>query len=60
MRLRSLAALSAVAVSALLLAGCSGSGGGDATPSASASGAADLCSSAAPSGAVSDLSLIHI
>lgn len=53
MRLRPLAALSAVAVSAILLAGCSGGGGGDATPSASAS-AADLCSSAAPSGAVSD------
>ena len=54
MRLRPFAALSAVALSAILLAGCSGSGGGDATPSASASGAADLCSSAAPSGAVSD------
>ena len=54
MRLRPFAALSAVALSAILLAGCSGSGGGDATPSASASGSADLCSSAAPSGAVSD------
>ena len=52
MRLRPLAALSAVALSAILLAGCSGGGGGDASPSASA--AADLCSSAAPSGAVSD------
>ncbi|WP_314856468.1 FKBP-type peptidyl-prolyl cis-trans isomerase [uncultured Microbacterium sp.] len=54
MRLRPLAALSAVALSAILLAGCSGAGGGDASPSASASAAADLCSSAAPSGAVSD------
>ena len=54
MRLRPLAALSAVALSAILLAGCSGGGGGDASPSASASAAADLCSSAAPSGAVSD------
>jgi len=53
-RLRPLAALSAVALSAILLAGCSGGGGGDASPSASASAAADLCSSAAPSGAVSD------
>lgn len=54
MRLRPLAALSAVALSAILLAGCSGGGGGDASPSASASAAADLCSSAAPSGVVSD------
>ena len=54
MRLRPLAALSAGALSAILLAGCSGGGGGDASPSASASAAADLCSSAAPSGAVSD------
>ena len=54
MRLRPFAALSAVALSAILLAGCSGGGGGDASPSASASAAADLCSSAAPSGAVSD------
>lgn len=54
MRLRPLAALSAAAVSVLLLAGCAG--GGDASPTASPTGtaAADLCSSAATSGAVSD------
>ncbi|WP_336631740.1 MULTISPECIES: FKBP-type peptidyl-prolyl cis-trans isomerase [unclassified Microbacterium] len=53
MRLRPLVALSAVALSALLLAGCSG--GGDPSPEASTTGAgADLCASAAPSGAVSD------
>lgn len=54
MRLRPFAALSVAAVSAVLLAGCSGLGGGDSTPSASPSGAADLCSSAAPSGDASD------
>lgn len=54
MRLRPIAALSAAAVSAVLLAGCSGLGGGDSTPSASPTAAADLCSSAAASGAVSD------
>ncbi len=54
MRLRPLAALSAAAVSVLLLAGCAGAGGGDASPSPTASAAADLCSSAAPSGAISD------
>lgn len=52
MRLRPLVALSAVALSALLLAGCAG--GGDASPSASTTAGADLCGSAAPSGAVSD------
>lgn len=56
MRLRPLAALSAAALSALLLAGCAG--GGTATPSdapqPSASAAADLCSAAVPSGPVSD------
>lgn len=53
MRLRPIAALSAAAVSVLLLAGCAGAGGDGASPSPSGS-AADLCSSAAPSGAVSE------
>mgnify|MGYP001038557600 CR=1 FL=1 len=50
MRIRPLAALSALALSAIVLAGCSGSG----TPDASASGSAALCDAAAPSGAASD------
>lgn len=54
MRLRPFAALSLAAVSALLLAGCAGTGEGDATPDASATVAGDLCSAAAPSGPVSD------
>lgn len=54
MRLRPIAALSVAAVSAVLLAGCSGLGGAESTPTASPTVAADLCSSAAPSGAASD------
>ncbi|HAQ59171.1 MAG TPA: peptidylprolyl isomerase [Microbacterium sp.] len=51
MRIRPLAALSAIALSALVLAGCSGSG----TPDASASGGGDaLCNAAAPAGEASD------
>lgn len=46
MRIRPLAALSALALSALVLAGCSGSG----SPDPSASGDAALCAAAAPSG----------
>jgi len=53
-RLRPLAALSVAAVSALLLAGCAGSGDTTATPEATATVAADLCSSAAPTGAASE------
>lgn len=53
MRIRPLAALSVAALSALLLAGCSGSGA-DANPSASSTPSADLCSAAAPSGAASE------
>ncbi len=52
-RIRPLAVLSAAAVAAVLLAGCSGSAGPSASPSATA-GAVDLCSAAAPSGAASD------
>lgn len=53
MRIRSVIALSAVALTGVLLAGCSGSSPG---PSASPSGtvAADLCASAAKSGTASD------
>lgn len=56
MRLRPLAALSAAAVSVLLLAGCSGAGAPDAsgTPSGPATPAADLCAAQAASGAASD------
>lgn len=54
MRLRPFAALSVVAVSAVLLAGCAGDGGTGASASPSASAAADLCSSAAPTGAVAE------
>ncbi len=50
MRIRPLAALSALALSAIVLAGCSGTG----TPDASASGSGALCDAAAPSGAASD------
>ncbi len=53
MRLRPFAALSVVAVSAVLLAGCAGSDG-SADPSPSASGAADLCDAAADPGAATD------
>lgn len=52
MRIRPLAALSAAALSVLLLAGCSGSSDPEATPSAS--GPADLCAAAAPSGSASE------
>ncbi|WP_447942667.1 FKBP-type peptidyl-prolyl cis-trans isomerase [Microbacterium aurum] len=54
MRLRPFAALSAVALSAILLAGCSGSGGDGATPSASASGDPSACIVDAPSGSDSE------
>ena len=50
MRLRPLATVSIAAVSALLLAGCTGSGTPEATPTA----AGDLCSAIAPSGAASE------
>ncbi len=52
MRIRPLIALSAIAVTGVLLAGCSGQS--EAEPTPSSSGAADLCSSAASSGAASD------
>lgn len=50
-RIRSVAALSALTISVLALAGCAGTP--SETPSASA-GADDLCAAAAPSGSVSD------
>jgi len=50
-RLRPLAALSAAAVSALLLAGCAS---GEAAPSPSGTAAANLCDAAAASGSASD------
>ncbi|MGZ8803972.1 MAG: FKBP-type peptidyl-prolyl cis-trans isomerase, partial [Microbacterium sp.] len=53
MRIRPLAALSAAALSAVLLAGCATSTP-EATTSPSAPPAADLCEAAAPSGAASD------
>ncbi|MFT3798579.1 FKBP-type peptidyl-prolyl cis-trans isomerase [Microbacterium sp.] len=55
-RLRPFAALSVAAVSALLLAGCSGLGGGGATASAdpTETAAVDLCDAAAASGPVSE------
>lgn len=54
MRIRPLIALSAVALTGVLLAGCSGSTDGG-SPSGSPSGvAADLCGAAAPSGDASD------
>ncbi len=55
-RLRPFAALSVAATAAVLLAGCSGLGGGGATPSASGTDApaVDLCDAQAPSGAASD------
>lgn len=54
MRIRPLALLSAAAVSAVLLAGCSASAPDeDASPSATAA-PVDLCDAAAPSGAASD------
>ncbi|MGA7149756.1 MAG: FKBP-type peptidyl-prolyl cis-trans isomerase [Microbacterium sp.] len=52
-RIRPLAALSAAALSAVLLAGCTGQPEPEATPTNTAA-AADLCSVAAPSGPVSD------
>jgi len=52
-RIRPLATLSAVALSAVLLAGCS-SGSPDGSASPSGSPAADLCDAAAPSGAASE------
>lgn len=51
MRLRPLAALSAAAVSAILLAGCAS---GEAAPSPSGTAAANLCDAAAASGSASD------
>ena len=56
MRLRPFAALSLAAVSAVLLAGCSGLGGGGTTasPTPTDAAAVDLCDAAAPSGAISD------
>lgn len=56
MRLRPFAALSAAAVSVVLLAGCSGLGGGNtsASPSATDAAAVDLCDAQAPAGAASD------
>ncbi|KQZ82206.1 peptidylprolyl isomerase [Microbacterium sp. Root166] len=53
MRIRPLAALSVAALSAVLLAGCTGQPEPEATPT-NTTAAADLCSVAAPSGAVSD------
>ncbi len=50
MRLRPLIALSAVAVAAVLLAGCAGSGSPTATPSGTAKPATDLCKAAAKPG----------
>ncbi len=54
MRLRPLAALSIAAVSAVLLVGCSGSGGDAATQSPSADAAADLCSAQVAAGTAVD------
>lgn len=51
MRLRPLAALSAVALSVILLAGCSGTGEGDASPAPSGSADAGACLVTAPAGA---------
>ena len=53
MRTRSLAILSAAALSALLLAGCT-STANEASPSPSPTGDADLCAAVAPSGAASE------
>ncbi|RLK47565.1 FKBP-type peptidyl-prolyl cis-trans isomerase [Microbacterium telephonicum] len=53
MRLRRITALSAAAVSIVLLAGCSGNGGDGASPSASGA-AADLCGAQAATGAASE------
>ncbi len=53
MRFRPLVVLSAAALSAVLLAGCSGSSDPEATPTET-SAAGDLCAAAAPSGAASD------
>jgi hypothetical protein len=54
-RIRPLAALSAAALSALLLAGCSAAApDSEPTPTETGAAAADLCDSAAPSGSVSD------
>lgn len=51
MRIRSVVALSAAALLALTLAGCSGSSSGGGSPSAAAQ---DLCTAKAPAGKVSD------
>jgi hypothetical protein len=51
-RIRPLAALSAAALTAILLAGCSGAPEGSGTPTPDASSATDLCSVAAPEGDV--------
>ena len=53
MRIRPFAALSAVALSAVLLAGCAGAAP-EADPSPTGPPAADLCDAAAPSGAASE------
>ncbi|MET0674109.1 MAG: FKBP-type peptidyl-prolyl cis-trans isomerase [Microbacterium pygmaeum] len=53
MRIRPIAVLSAAALSAVLLAGCSGGAAPDASPT-STTPVVDLCSAAAPSGAASD------
>lgn len=52
MRIRPLAALSAAALTAVLLAGCSSTPQGSETPSPDATTATDLCSVAAPEGDV--------
>jgi peptidylprolyl isomerase len=52
-RIRPLAALSVAALSALLLAGCTGAPEADPTPTASTAGS-DLCSVAAPTGEVAE------
>lgn len=52
-RIRPLAVLSAAALSAVILAGCSGSAAPSASPTAT-DAAVDLCSAAAPSGAASE------
>ncbi len=54
MRLRPLATVSIAAVSALLLAGCTGLGGPSPSASPTGQGAADLCDAMAPSGEASE------
>ena len=53
MRIRPLAALSVAALSAVLLAGCSGAAP-EASPSPTGTGSADLCGAMAPSGEASE------